>query len=71
MLVHLPSIGTFQISRIEAIQSRNVSDISEESWELVQEPDAAKQESLEQVAQYDSMNAEQTWPDEQELKEGR
>lgn len=69
MLVHLPSIGTFQISRIEAIQSRNVSDISEESWELVQEPDAGKQESLEQVALYDSMNAEQTWPDEQELKE--
>ena len=39
-------------------------------WELAQTADVARQESLETEAQYDEMNAEQTWPTEQELKDG-
>lgn len=76
-LVHLPSIGTFQISKIEKLKQQlangnnKMDDTSNEDeiWELVQQADPAKQDSLEQQAQYDEMNAEQTWPNEDELKE--
>lgn len=39
-------------------------------WELAQSADPSRQESLESEAQYDEMNSEQTWPTEQELKDG-
>ena len=68
-LIHLPTLGTFQMVKIECFARS--SDSKEERWQLIQEADEAKQESLESVAEYDQMNAEQTWPDEQELKEGR
>jgi pre-rRNA-processing protein TSR1 len=42
----------------------------DEEWELVQVADEALQESLETEAQFDPMNAEQTWPTEQELEQG-
>jgi hypothetical protein len=43
---------------------------NEEAWELVKKSDDLKQENLESEAHYDEMNAEQTWPTEQELQEG-
>ena len=63
-LVHIPSLGTFQMSEISQLK-RN-----EEAWELVKKSDDLKQENLESEAHYDEMNAEQTWPTEQELQEG-
>ena len=39
-------------------------------WSLIQKADPALQENLETEAQFDAMNAEQTWPTEQELKDG-
>ena len=67
-LVNLPTLGTFQISQIECL-TRSV-DSKEDVWQLVQTADPEKQETLQSTAEYDQMNAEQTWPDEQELKEG-
>ena len=43
---------------------------SGEEWNLVQRPDESRVESLETEAKVDEMNTEQTWPTEQELKEG-
>lgn len=70
-LIHLPSIGTFQMSEIH-VMKRSVDKNNNPSglWELAQTADVARQESLETEAQYDEMNAEQTWPTEQELKDG-
>ena len=42
-----------------------------QSWELVQKSDPTLQESLETEAVFDQMNAEQTWPTDQELKEAQ
>ena len=67
-LVYLPSLGTFQMSEIQTLIRGN--DKSQETYQLVQKADPAKQESLDTEAQYDYMNAEQTWPTEEELKEG-
>lgn len=67
-LIHLPSLGTYQMSEIYALK-RAMGDCKEETWELVQTADPSKQESLESEAHYDDMNAEQTWPTEQELEE--
>lgn len=39
-------------------------------WELVQSADSTRQENLESEAPYDEMNAEQTWPTDQELIDG-
>lgn len=77
-LIHLPSIGTFQMSEIHVMKrsvDKNNNVTSRENggsgvWELAQTADALKQESLENEAHYDEMNAEQTWPSEQELKDG-
>jgi pre-rRNA-processing protein TSR1 len=67
-LVYLPSLGTFQMNEINILKRSN--DKSQETYELVQKADPAKQQSLDIEAQYDEMNAEQTWPTEEELKEG-
>lgn len=78
-LLYVPSIGTFQMSEIHVMTKRldknnnhmvGRENGSEGVWELVQSADPARQESLETEAQYDEMNAEQTWPTEQELKDG-
>ncbi len=39
----------------------------EEAWELVQASEETKQETLDSEAIFDEMNAEQTWPTEEEL----
>ncbi len=67
-LVYLPALGTFQMSEINILQRNN--DKSQEIYELVQKADPAKQETLDSEAHFDYMNAEQTWPTEEELKEG-
>ena len=69
-LVHLPSLGTYQMSEIYELK-RNAVEKNGDVWDLVQLADQAKQESLEKEAHYDEMNAEQTWPTEQELAEAQ
>ena len=69
-LVHLPSLGTYQMSEIYELK-RNAAEKNGDVWDLVQLADQAKQESLESEAHYDEMNAEQTWPTEQELAEAQ
>jgi hypothetical protein len=70
-LVYLPSLGTFQMSEIYALQRRGADKKGDEEWQLVQQADPLKQETLDVEAQYDEMNTEQTWPTEQELEQGR
>jgi pre-rRNA-processing protein TSR1 len=67
-LVYLPTMGTFQMSEIHTLKRTN--NRSEEVYELAGQADPLKQESLDSEAKYDEMNAEQTWPTEQELIEG-
>ena len=69
-LVHLPSLGTFQMSEIY-ISKRNATEKMGDTWSLEQHADQAKQENLDREAVYDEMNAEQTWPTEQELAEAQ
>lgn len=68
-LVHIPTLGTFQMSELYAM--RRAGDKNQEDWQLVQQADPAIQESLQAEAEYDEMNAEQTWPNEEELKEAQ
>lgn len=71
-IVYLPSLGTFQISQIQALKQRfNNNSIDGDEWEVVQQADPSKQENLDAEAIYDDMNAEQTWPTEQELQEAQ
>jgi pre-rRNA-processing protein TSR1 len=72
-LLHLPALGTYQMSEIYVLNrafDKN-NNLNGEAWELLGKCDPSKQESLETEAHYDEMNAEQTWPTEQELKEGK
>jgi pre-rRNA-processing protein TSR1 len=69
-LVHLPSLGTFQMTEIY-VSKRNATEKMGDMWSLEQQADQTKQESLDREAVYDEMNAEQTWPTEQELAEAQ
>lgn len=68
-LIYLPSLGTFQMSEVYVMRKSDKNNNDE--WELALTIDPNKQENLENEAPYDDMNAEQTWPTEQELKDGR
>ena len=67
-LVYLPSLGTFQISEIHGLHCK--SDKTED-WQLLEQADPTRQETLDDQAHYDDMNAEQTWPTEQDLHEAQ
>ena len=60
-------MGTFQINEIFALNK--TVDINVETWQLIQKADSSNQETLDFEAAFDHMNAEQTWPTEQDLKE--
>jgi hypothetical protein len=66
-LILFPSLGTFQINEIFALNK--TIDINDETWQLIQKADSSNQETLDFEAAFDHMNAEQTWPSEQDLKE--
>jgi pre-rRNA-processing protein TSR1 len=55
----------------ELYAMRRTGDKNQEDWQLIQQADPALQESLQAEAEYDEMNAEQTWPNEEELKEAQ
>ena len=69
-LIHLPSLGTFQMSEIYEMK-RNFSEKMGDMWCLAQLADQTKQDCLDKEAIYDDMNAEQTWPTEQELADAQ
>lgn len=68
-LAYLPGLGTYQMSAIH--QKVTTKGSSEEQYELVQAADPSQQETLDTEAVFDEMNAEQTWPTEQELAEAQ
>ncbi|XP_014487842.1 PREDICTED: pre-rRNA-processing protein TSR1 homolog [Dinoponera quadriceps] len=77
-LIHIPGFGDFQMSHIEAsddpypIERKNRSEAEmddETSTRILQIADIEDQESLESENIPDSMDAEQTWPTEEELVE--
>ncbi|KAJ3114173.1 hypothetical protein HDU96_002439 [Phlyctochytrium bullatum] len=63
-LIHIPKYGDFQIERIvKAPTGRH----NEDSGETLHEPDPELQDSLISELEPDPLNAEQTWPTEEEL----
>ncbi len=60
-------MGTFQINEISALNKTIENNF--ETWQLIQKADSSNQETLDFEAAFDHMNAEQTWPTEQDLKE--
>ncbi|EFA12491.1 pre-rRNA-processing protein TSR1 homolog [Tribolium castaneum] len=79
-LVHLPGIGDFQMAQIDApfhpfavdkIKNKNVTgmDSNEKSdTRVLDKADPAKQESLDAENVPDPMDAEQTWPTNEEIE---
>ncbi|XP_012277899.1 pre-rRNA-processing protein TSR1 homolog [Orussus abietinus] len=83
-LVHVPGLGDFQMSQIDApedphpLEKRELkgrSTVQEDSMEsevptkVLERADPSKQESLQSENVIDPMDAEQTWPTEEELAE--
>ncbi|XP_068985544.1 pre-rRNA-processing protein TSR1 homolog [Bombus flavifrons] len=80
-LVHIPELGDFQMSQIDAPEDPypvekklrkqcNAMD-DEPSTRVLERADPGKQESLESENIPDPMDAEQTWPTEEELAEAK
>ncbi|XP_050491835.1 pre-rRNA-processing protein TSR1 homolog isoform X2 [Bombus huntii] len=80
-LVHIPELGDFQMSQIDAPEDPypvekklrkhcNAMD-DEPSTRVLERADPEKQESLESENIPDPMDAEQTWPTEEELAEAK
>ncbi|XP_048269469.1 pre-rRNA-processing protein TSR1 homolog [Bombus terrestris] len=80
-LVHIPELGDFQISQIDApgdpypVEKKLKKDCNamddEPSTRVLARADPGKQESLESENILDPMDAEQTWPTEEELAEAK
>lgn len=68
-LAYLPGLGTYQMSAI--YQKVAAKGSTEEQYSLLQAADASQQDTLDTEAVFDEMNAEQTWPTEQELAEAQ
>ncbi|XP_031846369.1 tsr1 ribosome assembly factor [Nomia melanderi] len=78
-LIHIPGLGDFQMSQIDApedpypleTKQRKSNDAMDEeiSIRVLERADPKKQESLDSENAPDPMDAEQTWPTEQELAE--
>ncbi|XP_043602557.1 pre-rRNA-processing protein TSR1 homolog [Bombus pyrosoma] len=80
-LIHIPELGDFQMSQIDAPEDPypvekklrkhcNAMD-DEPSTRVLERADPGKQESLESENIPDPMDAEQTWPTEEELAEAK
>jgi len=68
-LVHLPGLGHYKISKIELARDGKRASPGEMFEEQVLSVPTDKQQSLEMEGEVDEMNAEQTWPTEEELEE--
>ncbi|XP_055549498.1 pre-rRNA-processing protein TSR1 homolog [Wyeomyia smithii] len=75
-LVHIPGLGDFQMSEIYAIDDpyklrKNDEEMSSEGTKLLAKADPLKQTSLQRENIPDEMDAEQTWPTEEEIAASR
>ncbi|XP_075226411.1 tsr1 ribosome assembly factor isoform X2 [Lycorma delicatula] len=76
-LVHIPGWGDFQMKQIDAptdinpltSKSRDADMFDEQDIKVLEVSDPSKQESLDSENILDPMDAEQTWPTEEELAE--
>ncbi|VDN59125.1 unnamed protein product [Dracunculus medinensis] len=62
-LVHLQGCGDFQLKHIAVCEDPILID----ECQIILKPDPLKQQSLQSEIEPDPMNAEQTWPDENDL----
>ncbi|KAJ3123036.1 hypothetical protein HK098_002256 [Nowakowskiella sp. JEL0407] len=69
-LVHLPNLGDFQIRQISTFAAPSVSHNSMDEDEQVFVPQVEKQETLVTENIPDPLDAEQTWPTEEEIAAG-
>lgn len=70
-LIHLPGLGDFQMFQIDALPDPYTITNSVEGdrvARIVAKCDPNKQESLDSENVADPMDAEQTWPTEEEMK---
>lgn len=68
-LVYLAGLGTYQLSEISvATSSRDAGSAASVSFQTLHEAEPGKQESLQMENIPDPLDAEQTWPTEEELK---
>uniref|UniRef100_A0A8D8BHS8 Pre-rRNA-processing protein TSR1 homolog n=1 Tax=Culex pipiens TaxID=7175 RepID=A0A8D8BHS8_CULPI len=72
-LVHIPGLGDFQMSEIYAPEDpykmrKNDEEMSSGEVKLLAKADPAKQTSLQKENIPDAMDAEQTWPTEEEIE---
>ncbi|XP_043796539.1 pre-rRNA-processing protein TSR1 homolog [Apis laboriosa] len=81
-LIHIPEFGDFQMSQIDASEDpypmekklrkhSNAMDDEPSSTRFLEYADPKKQESLESENIPDPMDAEQTWPTEEELAQAK
>lgn len=80
-LIHITGLGDFQMSRIDGLEDPHPLNIGKENARsdtmdaevtkvsVLQIADPAKQESLDSENIPDPMDAEQTWPTEDEIKQ--
>ncbi|KAL1139180.1 hypothetical protein AAG570_009239 [Ranatra chinensis] len=66
-LIHIPGWGDFKMSRIELAPDSFSGDQDQDSFRLLEVADPTKQESLERENIPDPMDAEQTWPTDEEI----
>lgn len=75
-LVHIPGLGDFQMSEVYALDDpyklrKNDDEMSSEEIKLLAKADPQKQSSLQRENIPDEMDAEQTWPTEEEIAASR
>ncbi|GAB6029910.1 ribosome bioproteinsis protein tsr1 [Chamberlinius hualienensis] len=75
-LVHIPGCGTYQLKQVDELKdphpcgtSRMFNEEMDEGPVTIAVPDVTRQQTLESEIVPDTMNAEQTWPTEEEIQE--
>lgn len=68
-LVHLPGMGHYRVCKVELARDQHRAVSTEMFEEQVLSVPTDKQQILEMEGEVDEMNAEQTWPTEEELEE--
>jgi pre-rRNA-processing protein TSR1 len=67
--VHIPDFGDFQIERILDASIQRKDQMSLDEPVVLQIPELEKRDSLIEQNEIDPMDAEQTWPTDEELAE--
>lgn len=67
--MHIPDYGDFQIERILDASIQRKDQMSLDEPVVLQIPELEKRDSLIEQNEIDPMDAEQTWPTDEELAE--